>query len=219
MVRTKGPSSAKNTISAEGGENADGHTSLFTTREQRMIVEAIATMNVNGLPPINTYKVAERLGLSNHRSVQNAWAIIKRKITEERVKNGEVDNEPADTPNESVTPRKRGPKAKAAAASDNDAAADRVKTGRVTKPKRPPHIKAGPGTLLHQDELQRTQAKKVKFFSGGCEDNSPDDEKFQADDQDKEEEGKVDKSKTIIKPEPECDGNSAEATEVDMGDI
>ncbi|KAJ4285999.1 hypothetical protein N0V88_008150 [Collariella sp. IMI 366227] len=134
--RTSKPTAS---INDEGDTTEGGAPSIFTPREQRLIMEVLLTTKTNDLPSINTHKIAERLGLSNHRSVQNAWGQIKKKIAEEKTKEGVVDSEPEDAaPKTPGKGRKRAPKAKAVpaaggASDDEDAAVDRVKTGRVTK--------------------------------------------------------------------------------------
>ncbi|KAG7284571.1 hypothetical protein NEMBOFW57_010949 [Staphylotrichum longicolle] len=60
-----------------------GPMSVLTPREQAIMLQSILT--IKGFPSgiqIDYPKVAERLGMANHRSVTNAWGVIKKKLIE-----------------------------------------------------------------------------------------------------------------------------------------
>ncbi|KAK4221808.1 hypothetical protein QBC38DRAFT_112968 [Podospora fimiseda] len=109
---------------------------VLTLREQQIVLFGIITMEE--IPNINTAMVAARMGMSNPRSVSNAWSIIKKKIKAHAETAAGADPSPiggggarlASSPFVPATPASK--KAKKRAVEDSESGTPAPKRGRKT---------------------------------------------------------------------------------------
>ncbi|KAL0941589.1 uncharacterized protein CTRU02_204352 [Colletotrichum truncatum] len=100
--------------------NNNGGKSNLTDREVEILKHAWNCLKT--LPEIDSHKLAAALGMSNHRSAQNAWGAIKKKLFVDLPTSVDENGEPVATPNKRkrATPAKK----KTAVAEDDDEADD-----------------------------------------------------------------------------------------------
>ncbi|KAK4182901.1 hypothetical protein QBC35DRAFT_545422 [Podospora australis] len=127
---------------SDKGEDKSAGAGIFTPREQNIIIAAM--IHSDGMTNLDFPAMAVRLGLTNHRSVSNAWAVIKKKIAARNEENGGGPAAPKPaaktaTKTAAATPNKRGAVAAGIdeASGDPDAIATPTPTKRARAPRKP----------------------------------------------------------------------------------
>ncbi|KAK4164692.1 hypothetical protein QBC43DRAFT_334235 [Cladorrhinum sp. PSN259] len=133
-------------MSAPTTEHEAALNSLLTPREQKLILFGLLTLE--DLPVINYPVVAQRMGMSNPRSVSNAWAIIKKKIRDFDTANKVPSTATASAAQTPATPVNGKGGRKRAAASIAGGSEDDIGTPTPAKrgPGRPKKVLSSPST-------------------------------------------------------------------------
>ncbi|KXX75073.1 hypothetical protein MMYC01_203196 [Madurella mycetomatis] len=139
-----------------GGDEA---FSVLTRREQNIMFHSLLT--IKNFPvgvPIDYQKVATRVGLTNPRSVMNAWTGIKKKMAEAGKKYREAEGLPSEDEVSAQSVESPGPapkkRARAAGANAQDA-----EDGKSGVKKRARVAKAAPNAKIREKTKSEHTAK------------------------------------------------------------